>query len=403
MAGNEETNSNKTDGGSISSDSPYYIHASDYPRQMQVNEALSDGNYIDWSQEMLNFLFAKNKVGFIDGSIKKPEPNTTNYMAWMRCDAMIKGWLNTAMEKDIRTSVKYANTAQEIWEDLQERFGKESAPRAYELKQSLTTIRQDSSSVSSYYTKFRSLWDEIQSVLPIPKCSCNGCTCGLGKRLVEVKEKEQLYEFLLGLDGDFGTIRTQILAMKPTPSLGTAYHLVAEDEQQRAISSAKKPAIEPAAFQSYVPGKRDSNQQTRSVAKGGKRGMGEPDEHCNFCGKDGHNREGCFKRIGYPDWWPGKGKQDKPKRRAAFVGGEQDRVPNLTNEQYQKFLNFLGNKGTNKEEALPVANMTENTGCEVPNIDPTGKRGKVLLESRVCKSEFQMAKPKTIFLIGGFD
>lgn len=57
----------------------------------------------------------------------------------MRCDAMIKGWLTTAMEKEIRNSVKYAKTATEIWKDLKERFGKESAPKAYELKQSLNT------------------------------------------------------------------------------------------------------------------------------------------------------------------------------------------------------------------------------------------------------------------------
>lgn len=133
---NLNSNSNVTD-----HNSPLYIHASDYPRQMHVNDALNDNNYIDWSQEMMNFLFAKNKTGFVDGSIKKPEQDSPTYMAWMRCDAMIKGWLNTAMEKEIRVSVKYASTAEEIWSDLQERFGKESAPRAYELKQSLTTTK----------------------------------------------------------------------------------------------------------------------------------------------------------------------------------------------------------------------------------------------------------------------
>ncbi|GKF42635.1 retrovirus-related pol polyprotein from transposon TNT 1-94 [Tanacetum coccineum] len=48
---------------------------------------------------------------------------------------MIKGWLTTAMEKEIRGSVKYATSASEIWKDLQEWFRKESASRAYELKQ----------------------------------------------------------------------------------------------------------------------------------------------------------------------------------------------------------------------------------------------------------------------------
>ncbi|KAJ0600120.1 putative retrotransposon gag domain, retrotransposon Copia-like protein [Helianthus annuus] len=218
MAGDKE-NEKESSGEVIDHNSPYYIHASDYPRQMHVNDVLTDANYIDWSQEMLNFLFAKNKVGFINGTIKKPAPESSKYMGWMRCDAMIKGWLHTAMEKEIRTSVKYATTAQEIWDDLKERFGKGNAPRAYELKQSLSTIKQEGLSVSAYYTKLRGLWDEIQSVFPVLTCNCNGCACGIGKKLGEQKDKEKLYEFLLGLDAEFGTIRTQILAMQPIPGL----------------------------------------------------------------------------------------------------------------------------------------------------------------------------------------
>jgi len=239
----------KTDANSSDHNSPYYLHPSDYPRQMHVNDTLTDNNYLDWVQEMENFLFAKNKIGFIDGTIKRPEADDASYMAWMRCDAMIKGWLTTAMEKEIRGSVKYANSASEIWKDLKERFGKESAPRAYELKQAISNTRQEGMTVSAYYTKLRGLWDEMQSFFPAPVCKCNGCTCGIGKSLRELKEKEQLYEFLMGLDGEFSIIRTQILATKPIPSLGNAYHLVAEDEQQRSIAGGKKPVSETMAFQ----------------------------------------------------------------------------------------------------------------------------------------------------------
>ena len=71
-------------------------------------------------------------------------------MPWIRAYVMIKGWLTTTMEKDIRTSVKYVDTSKDIWDDLEERFGKESAPTAYELKQSLTITRKEGTSVSTY-------------------------------------------------------------------------------------------------------------------------------------------------------------------------------------------------------------------------------------------------------------
>ena len=152
-------------------------------------------------------------------------------MDWVRANARVKGWLTTAMEKEIRTNVRYANTSSEIWKDLGERFEKEGAPRAYELKQLLNVMQKGGMSISNYYTKLRSIWDEIQIVLPTPRCVCDGCECAIGKQLNEVKEKERTYEFLMGLDDEFSVIRTQVLAMKPTPSLATTYHLVAEDEQ----------------------------------------------------------------------------------------------------------------------------------------------------------------------------
>nr|GEV82523.1 integrase, catalytic core [Tanacetum cinerariifolium] len=75
------------------------------------------------------------------GSKGDKETSSSEYKSWMRCDAMIKGWLTTSMEKGIRDSVEYANTSSEIWSDLKERFGKESALRAYELKKKITATR----------------------------------------------------------------------------------------------------------------------------------------------------------------------------------------------------------------------------------------------------------------------
>ncbi|GJX36622.1 putative RNA-directed DNA polymerase [Tanacetum coccineum] len=323
MAGDDAAK-NKNEGESIDHNSPFYLHASDYPKQMHVNEVLTDKNYSDWEQEMMNFLFAKNKTGFIDGTIEKPEVESDRYLPWMRCDAMIK--------------------AMEIWEDLKERFGKESAPKAYELKQALNTTRQDNTTVSAYYTKLRVLWDEMESILPTPRCSCDGCSCELAKKLTELKETERTYEFLMGLDDQFSVFKTQILAMKPTPKLSTVYHPVAEDEQQRMITSSNKPVREVAAFQASLQGRRDQtrNQQEKGWTKNKKGSQVDKTEQCSECGRDGHKKDGCFKIIGYPEWWPGKGKGDKPRPRAAMVETKPCPIPGMTEEQYAMFLKLFG-------------------------------------------------------------
>lgn len=70
---------------------------------------------------------------------------------------MIKGCLTTAMERNIQPSVSYANTSAEIWTYLEERFEKECAPRAYELKKSHSATRQNGTFVSAYYMKLRAV------------------------------------------------------------------------------------------------------------------------------------------------------------------------------------------------------------------------------------------------------
>ncbi|GJW96612.1 putative RNA-directed DNA polymerase [Tanacetum coccineum] len=323
MAGDDDQIKNKDGEGyssGITYDSPYYLHPFDYPKQLHVNEVLTDNNFADWSQEMTNFLFAKNKIEFVDGTIKKPEKNFQGLHA---VDA-----------------------------NLNKRFGKESASRAYELKQKIASTRQGGASVSTYFTQLRSIWDEAQSIYPFPRCSCNKCVCDVGKKINEHQEKERLYEFLMGLDAEFTVIRTQILATKPVPSLETAYHMVAEDERQRAVSNENINPHETAAFKAFQRrnGPRGSNKE-RSGTKTVKEGI----EHCTECNKDGHKREGCFKLIGYPEWWPKK-KGEKTKGKAACVETETSPIPGLTNEDYQYFLKHFSGTGNSKGTRL-VANM----------------------------------------------
>nr|KAJ0221439.1 hypothetical protein LSAT_V11C200095310 [Lactuca sativa] len=57
-------------------------------------------------------------------------------------------------------------------------------------------------SVSIYYTKLRSLWDELQSISPTPSCVCNGCKYDVNK--------ERLHDFLMGLNDEYNVVKTQI-------------------------------------------------------------------------------------------------------------------------------------------------------------------------------------------------
>ena len=54
----------------------YALHPTDHPRIVLVSQQLQEDNYASWSRSMHLALSSKHKLGFIDGSLKKPDPVT---------------------------------------------------------------------------------------------------------------------------------------------------------------------------------------------------------------------------------------------------------------------------------------------------------------------------------------
>ena len=80
-------------------------------------------------------LNAKNKLGFVNGTIKALSEETypDDYAIWSRCNDMVHSWIVNTLNPKILDSVIYNTTAHEVWEDLQERFSQSNAPRIFEI------------------------------------------------------------------------------------------------------------------------------------------------------------------------------------------------------------------------------------------------------------------------------
>ena len=67
-------------------------------------------------------LNAKNKLGFVDGSI--PRPLTVDLLSspWSPCNNMDTSWILIDVTKDIVDSLLYFDYAVEVWHDLHEIF-----------------------------------------------------------------------------------------------------------------------------------------------------------------------------------------------------------------------------------------------------------------------------------------
>ena len=107
-------------------------------------------------------LSVKNKIGFIDESIKKPSgTNSAILNSWIRKNMMIISWILNSVSKEISASIIFAEFASEIWLDLKDRFQQSNGPRIFQLRRELMHLNQDQDSVSVYFTNLKSLWEEL--------------------------------------------------------------------------------------------------------------------------------------------------------------------------------------------------------------------------------------------------
>ena len=148
--------------------SPYHLHSSDHPGLVLASELLDGNNYGVWIIAMTTSLEAKNKLGFLDGSIVKPPENDPYYRIWCRCNSMVKSWLLNSVTKPIYTNILYFKNASDIWKDLHTRFHKLNLIRLYKLRHQIHSFRQGSLDLSSYHMKTQSLWEELSLNLYLP-------------------------------------------------------------------------------------------------------------------------------------------------------------------------------------------------------------------------------------------
>lgn len=99
-------------------------------------------------------------------------------------------YLLHSVEPEIGNSVLYRRNASDIWKELEERFGQTNAPRLYQVQNDLAYASQGASSVASYFTHLKTLWDEYMSMLEVPNC-----TCGKGSEFTKILKNSKLCNF----------------------------------------------------------------------------------------------------------------------------------------------------------------------------------------------------------------
>ncbi|XP_026395714.1 uncharacterized protein LOC113290317 [Papaver somniferum] len=146
---------------------------------------------------------AKAKLGYIDGSIVKPT-DPIDLSHWTRADDLVGSWVSNSVDPEIRGSVQSFPSARDQWLEIKNRFSNTNAPKLFALKQSISSLKQKNLNVAMYFTRLKSLWDELDSFSPLVPC-----ICGEGKDFLDHHNQDRSMEFLQGLHDRFSALRSQ--------------------------------------------------------------------------------------------------------------------------------------------------------------------------------------------------
>ena len=267
-------------------------------------------NYMSWAQSVILALSSRNKFGFVDGSIVEPDSSSSLYNSWSRCNTTVLSWLTNSLSLDLKASVMYINNARDLWIDLKDRLSQGNAPRSFELGKEIVHLSQRSLSVSSYFTKFKTLWDEYANYQLFTIYTCT-CTCGSKPSQLSAHHKEHVFRFLMGLNDGYGHVISQILLIEPLPSLGKVCSLILQEEKRINIGQSFKLIQLGDSTAMYVNNSRGFIGH-QGQKNGGKGSNGKKDRHVsNYCGFTGHIADKCYKLHGYP---PGVTSQNEVTR-----------------------------------------------------------------------------------------
>ncbi|XP_073025411.1 uncharacterized protein [Primulina eburnea] len=185
-------------------------------------------------------------------------------------------------------------------------------------------MKQVGGSIEKYYNDLQGLWREIDFRRPNPmKCATDIQSYN------SILQEERVYTFLDGLDDRLDHVRSDVLCLKPFPSIEQAYADIRREDLRQFVMISGVESVASGAAMAIKGVKSGQPQRPGSFS----RSKGHSDGNkCTHCGSTKHTRETCFKLHGYPDWWhelqarkkrDALATEDGPSRAAVAMAGSQ--------------------------------------------------------------------------------
>nr|XP_009798056.1 PREDICTED: uncharacterized protein LOC104244342 [Nicotiana sylvestris] len=289
--------SSSTASSTVEPSHPLYLYHSDSPRTILVTKSFNGTGYGGWRKSILIGLSCKNKLGIINGTFAKPNENSPLYKTWCRCNDMVTTWILNNLETEIRESVMYTKSAQKLWKEIEQRYGKPHGTKVFQIRKELASISQGASNIASYFNRIKKLWDELAYSISYPEC-----TCGCKEAFQKLEEEQKVHQFLMGLNESYSGARRNILLMKLLSNIDSVYAMLIEAESQVEVQPSNSTFNSDSAsffssIQKSYPMRvhfESSKVNFESSKKGNTNMVGR------YCKKPGHSIDKCYKLHEYP-------------------------------------------------------------------------------------------------------
>nr|XP_016433975.1 PREDICTED: uncharacterized protein LOC107760444 [Nicotiana tabacum] len=232
--------------GVIDSTHPYYLHPSDYPGMNFVSSSF-DGKDME--------------VG--KGQLSLPCLQRTSWDLLMV--------LLSSQKLILQSSKPEQDSANDLWSDLEDRFGQANGAKFFQLQKELSLVVHGNSSVSTYFTKMKSPWDELDALNTFSVCVCE-CECGKKVKSLKAHQDERLLQFLMGLNDIF--IGREIHATPAYPGESASFIATNQSGHFRKLN--------------------ENRMQKTSFEFKKNAGI------CSYCKKPGHSIDKCYRIHGFP-------------------------------------------------------------------------------------------------------
>ncbi|XP_074319778.1 uncharacterized protein LOC141656688 [Silene latifolia] len=289
-----------------SSNQTFSVIQVENPSQNITQIRFNGSNYDEWSRSFLLALLAKGKDGYLDGSETKPADTAATFKQWRSNNALVTAWIFNSMESEVRNQISSRPEAKLLWQDIKKCFCQGNDPRIYQLQAELVACRQGpTESLMAYYGRMIKLWDDLVTLDPLPKCSCDPCACDWVTLMDARREKKRTRDFLIGLDAKFDNIRSQILGITPLPELNLIYNRLLQDESLRSMSLlSATPAPDIMAHAVRTPHQAPRSSGGSRDSRGNKSSSDTTRPSCIACKRPSHIYKVCYRVTGnFPEWW----------------------------------------------------------------------------------------------------